>query len=856
MPVDKAIAFWDELEAEGRKNGSLNQVVRMLVLADLAYLLIRVCGRVDLLPCVNRPGFIDNQFCWDRIREVQREPNEYCDLWAREHGKDLADDTPMLTANRGWTTHGELEVGDQVFAPNGKAVPVVALSERYTASECYRVTFSDGAQIVAGAGHLWKLRVKHKNRIANSDIRRVTFSEQIVTTEQLTGDERCDVGVASALEMPVQQLEIDPYVLGAWLGDGTSSKPQITCSDADVELIERLRSKGYEVTEMTYGRQANCSLYSINPGIRGKRGTGFGAVLRRMGLLNNKHIPDQYMRSSIHQRMELLRGLMDTDGHCNPRGTATFSGVNERLVSQVYDLAASLGLRPRFRHHFMKVNDAPYPVWSVSFQSHRDRNAFALSRKAALAIDKYLHRDTRLIHEVTPIPSVPTRCIQVQGGMYLAGKQLVPTHNSSIISFGLTLQNVLQDPEITIGIFSFTRPQAKAFLRTLMREIENNAALHAAFPDILVGKDVRLYPKFSEDDGVLVKRKSNPAEATIEAYGLEALPVGRHFKVLIFDDIVVPASVTTTEQVAKTLENLQHSYNLGSAGGHRRMIGTRYSYADAYGTVIKNGTFKAREYPGKKGGTEDGESVLWDEETHQKKRSEQGQWIYGSQILLDPRADAQQGFQRDWLRYYKTITESQAKAMTKYILVDSASSKKKNSDFTAMWVIGLGADGNYYALDMVRDRLNLKERGDRLFDLHRKWKPIQVRHERYGLLSDTEHYAQRMEQESYRFTITEVAGQTSKADRIKRLIPLFENGRIWLPRSKNVTDWQKIVVDLVHEFVESEFFPFPGALHDDMLDSLARICEPDLRLIWPKEEKSKPPPPPRSLPNASVAWMA
>lgn len=427
---------------------------------------------------------------------------------------------------------------------------------------------------------------------------------------------------------------------------------------------------------------------------------------------------------------------------------------------------------------------------------------------------------------------------------------------SSILNFGMTLQNVLQDPEVTIGIFSFTRPQAKAFLRTLMREIENNSALHEAFPDILVGRDVKKFQKYSEDDGVIVLRKSNPAEATIEAFGLEALPVGRHFKILIYDDIVVPASVTTTEQVAKTMELLQHSYNLGMAGGVRRMFGTRYSWADAYGSVIKDGSFKARIYPGKIGGTEDGESILWDEETHRKKRAEQGPHIYASQILLDPRADAQQGFRREWLRFYKSIGPSQSDRMTKYILVDSASSKKKGSDYTAIWCIGLGTDGNYYALDMVRDRLNLKERGDRLFDMHRKWKPLQVRHERYGLLSDIEHYQQRMEQESYRFNIIEVAGQTSKADRIKRLIPLFENGRIYLPKSLHVSDWQKNVVDLVHEFIESEFFPFPGSLHDDMLDSLARICEPDLKLIWPQEEKVAPYVPPRQFADKSLAWMA
>lgn len=428
---------------------------------------------------------------------------------------------------------------------------------------------------------------------------------------------------------------------------------------------------------------------------------------------------------------------------------------------------------------------------------------------------------------------------------------------SSIQSFGKTLQDVLKNPETTIGIFSFSRPQAKAFLRAIMREIEKNTALHEAFPDILVGKDVRQYAKFSEDDGVLVKRKSNPAEATIEAFGLEALPVGRHFNVLIYDDIVVPSSVTTTDQIAKTMELLQHSYNLGKAGGVRRMIGTRYSYADAYGTVIKDGTFKSRAYPGRIGGTEDGESILWDEETHRKKRAEQGQWIYGSQILLDPRADAQQGFRREWLRFYTSITKAQSDKMTKYILVDSASSKKKSSDFTAMWVVGLGVDGNYYALDMVRDRLNLKERGDRLFELHRKWNPLQVRHEKYGLMSDLEHYKQRMEQEAYRFNIIEVGGQTSKSDRIKRLIPIFENGRFYLPKSRHVSDWQKNVVDLVHEFVESEFYPFPGSLHDDQLDALARIAEPDLKLAWPKKE-SQPvisPPPVRSA-SAATAWMA
>ena len=425
---------------------------------------------------------------------------------------------------------------------------------------------------------------------------------------------------------------------------------------------------------------------------------------------------------------------------------------------------------------------------------------------------------------------------------------------SSIINFGLSLHSIINDPEVTIGIFSHTRPIAKAFLRTLMREIENNRALHGAFPDIFVGTDVRQYAKFSEDDGVLVKRKSNPNEATLEAWGLvDGTPVSKHFKILLYDDVVVQGSVTTPEMIEKTRTALELSYNLGTTDGARRAAGTRYHFNDAYKTMIERGTFKPREHPGRKGGTEEGESVVWSDETHSEKRNAMGPYVYASQILLNPRADALQGFKRDWLRYY---TRADAKKMNTYLLVDAASSKKKGSDYTSMNVVGLGVDGNYYLLDMVRDRLNLAERLERLFALHRKWKPKQTRYERYGMLSDIEAIKARQELETYRFDVHEVAGVTSKADRIKRLLPIFEQGRFYLPKSLHVTDWQKQTVDLVHSFIEEEYVAFPVGLHDDMLDSLARICEPNMTLIWPKEEKSKPADPPRHTQNAATAWMA
>lgn len=407
-------------------------------------------------------------------------------------------------------------------------------------------------------------------------------------------------------------------------------------------------------------------------------------------------------------------------------------------------------------------------------------------------------------------------------------------YKSTIITFGLTIQNILADPETTVGIFSHTRPIAKAFLRQIMRELEANRLLHAAFPDVLWGPDVRAAPKWSEDEGIIVRRRGNPNESSVEAWGLvDGQPTSKHYRVLLYDDVVVAGSVTTPEMIAKTLQELERSYNLGTTPGIKRGVGTRWHFNDAYRTIIDRGTLIAREHPGCVGGTEEGESVFWSEEVHRAKRAEQGPYTYASQILLNPKADSLQGFRREWLRHYRRALPE---TLNWYLLFDAASSKKKGSDYTAGWAVGLGCDRNYYCVPEVRDRLNLKERGDRLFRLHRRYKPKQVRYEKYGMMSDIEYYQSRMENENYRFQIIEVGGQTSKEDRIKRLVPLFEAGRIWLPESHSATDWQKSARDLVHDFIEEEYYPFPVGLHDDMLDALSRICEPDLHLIWPSEE--------------------
>jgi predicted phage terminase large subunit-like protein len=421
---------------------------------------------------------------------------------------------------------------------------------------------------------------------------------------------------------------------------------------------------------------------------------------------------------------------------------------------------------------------------------------------------------------------------------------------SSIITFGTTIMDILQshgeDPiegwegiEPTFGIFSHTRPVAKGFLRQIKREFEMNALLKECFPDILWADARKQAPKWSEDDGIVVKRKGNPKEATVEAWGLvDGQPTGKHFFVLIYDDVVTRESVTTPDMIRKTTEAMELSYNLGIDGGLRRAAGTRYHYNDTYRTVIERGTLALRKYPATHDGTSDGEPILWSRETLAEKRRDMGPYTFATQLLLDPKADDTQGFRREWLQHYGDV--KRGAGFNKYILVDPASSRKDNADYTSMWVIGLADDDNYYALDMVRDRLSLTERAEALFKLHRKWKPVEVRYEQYGLQADIEHIKERMNRENYRFKIIEVGGRVSKSDRIKRLVPLFEQGRIWLPPALYATNREGRNENLVEVFIEQEYVAFPVGGHDDMLDALARIAEPELSLKWPAKQSPMP----------------
>ena len=729
-----------------------------------------------LTTLMNRPD-ANHQWLYYRSREVESDPDDYLDLWAREHYKMLRVDEPVPTPS-GWVAHGDLKAGDWVFGPDGEPTRVIARTDVFTDGQAFEILFNDGTTIQAGADHLWQVEQKSRNRVRGTKNSRECRKTSILSTLQLsnwlhTADNRLSIQVNSPLSMPAAMLPIAPYTLGAWLGDGHSADSRITCGDA--EIFEAIRADGYELSHD----------HRAADGAETRTVYGLRAKLRGIGVLNDKSIPMPYQRGSVMQRLELLRGLMDTDGHCNTRGTATFVNKNGRLAHDVHELATGLGLCPTIREYAADHG----LFWQVSFQAYQDKCPFRIKRKADRVKPGRRVNNRRFIVSVNEIEPSPMSCIQVdrKDGLYLAGRQMVTTHNSTIITFAGIIQEVLIDPEITVGIFSHTKSLGEEFLSQIKQEFETNELLQKAYSDVLYEAPHKQSPRWSVDGGLVVKRKTNPKEATVEAWGLtKGMPTGKHFALRVYDDIVTKDSVTNPEMVKKTTESWELSDNLGAGEGRKWHIGTRYSFNDTYGVIFERGALTPRLYAATDNGKLDGKPVLISEKRWKEKKNLQRSTV-SAQMLQNPIAGNENMFRPQWFRSY----EVRPSILNVYIMGDPSKGSRSTSDRTAIAVVGVDLHSNKYLLDGFRHRMSMSERWQCLKMLHKKWtkvpgiQMVRVGWERFGQQTDDEYFAERMREENYSFELIELAwprdGTQSKKDRVERLEPDFRGGRFFLP---------------------------------------------------------------------------
>lgn len=344
--------------------------------------------------------------------------------------KGLPIDTKIPTPD-GWSTMGDLSVGDIVFDQYGNHCSVVGKSQ-VKFKPCYRITFDDTSSVICDNEHLWKLS-----------------NGNTVSVQKLKiGDK---INVSKPIDCGYVDLPVDPYLLGVWLGDGRNRCCEITSGDE--EIFDFLKSDGYEVGVDQEKRKST---------LRSSTVLGQTCKLRQLNLLHNKHIPEIYFRCSFDQRLSLLKGLMDTDGNVNPkRKQVEFTSCNEQLANDVKHLALTLGQRPYIYKQKRKTiftNDRYIDVYHVYFRPI-DINPFRVSRKAN-QIDSawgYGKSSVRRIVSIENRPSQHTQCISVNSpdNTYLCTEHFIPTHNTGrrldwATGQEKTLEKLYKDPQLKI----------------------------------------------------------------------------------------------------------------------------------------------------------------------------------------------------------------------------------------------------------------------------------------------------------------------------------------------------------------------------------------------------------------------
>lgn len=344
-------------------------------------------------------------------------------------GRALDPET-MIPTPDGWKKLDDIKVGDKVFDETGKVRYVIARKD-WNDRPCYKVIFGDNSEIIADENHLWVTQLLHERSTgAFPKIRTTqTISD---TVKNSSGVSNHSIPWARALDYPVQILPLHPYYLGLWLGDGFSNSSALSCHVQDADQTCRLlESCGYKPFVVRNGKiEGNGRIVRVE-GDTKRDSKGPQSLLRALGLIGNKHIPESYLRGSIMQRTALLAGLMDSDGTIDNWGRCEFGNTNMNLISGVKELVNSLGCGAvaRLRH---KANGTSHKLdcWTVKF-TMTDWLPFMLERKLR-KVKLVRARKNHYIVDVEPVSSRRTVCIEVDSPshLFLAGEAMVPTHNS------------------------------------------------------------------------------------------------------------------------------------------------------------------------------------------------------------------------------------------------------------------------------------------------------------------------------------------------------------------------------------------------------------------------------------------
>lgn len=475
--------------------------------------------------------------------------------------------TSMIPTPSGWTTLGEIKVGDKVFDRFGNPVNVTYVSPIEKNPDAYRVHFSDGNFIDADAEHQWyteTLNEREKRKVGG--VRTTKEIQETLISNRITKALNHAIPTTKPLNLPEVLLPIAPYTLGAWLGDGASNDGSI-CSE-DQQILDNIQADGFDIRH----RQSTKNIYGI---------LGLQQKLNTHGLKNNKHIPAIYARASFEQRLAVIQGLMDTDGTVGINGTCEFS-VNLKVLAEGFlDLLLTLGVKATMHESASKLYGRVTGTrYRVSFKT--DLPVFRLDRKKdrlpkKLSTPRSLYRYITKVEKIEPTPML---CISVDGpdNTYLIGESYIPTHNTM-----LARQVAICS---AAGIQPFTRSKMKP-IRTLTIDLENPARIIRRTSSKIMAQ-ARDFGRVSRVDAhllikpagldLLTSRDRILVEDTIDRIKPDLICIGPLYKAFI--DPGGRTSESVAIEIARYLDTIRTTYNCALWMEHHAPLGNTVSGRD------------------------------------------------------------------------------------------------------------------------------------------------------------------------------------------------------------------------------------------------------------------------------------
>ena len=397
---------------------------------------------------------------------------------ARKNGKALKLDTPIPTPT-GWTTMGDLTVGDTIFDEMGNHTKVTFVTPTQYNRDCYSVEFANGEKIVADADHQWTVNVKKSSR--KKDSKTLTTKDMLNDFNVVDGRGHNNFTYSVDITKPIvgedKDLLIGAYTLGYWLGNGNSDSSCIYMDDTDSEEnISNIEAEGYKPYKTKFKFEWSLGKHVRNENL-------FVAELRAEGVFNNKHIPMKYLRASVETRKTLLQGLMDSDGYASKTGQCELTLTLEPLAKDALSLIRSLGFKACIKPSPAKLYGRETSTrYRITFFCTKENSCFKLPRKTARLKDELSNRNkVNSIVNITPVESVPVRCITVDSpnSLFLAGEGYTPTHNTALIA-GILLAHLIgpeavKNSQIISGATS--RDQAAIVFNLAVKMINLNPVL-------------------------------------------------------------------------------------------------------------------------------------------------------------------------------------------------------------------------------------------------------------------------------------------------------------------------------------------------------------------------------------------